>query len=340
MENRVVLHEKSDEEIIDAVLTFIIRGKREWTLRNLVMIPNKRRTSIIDKLFGLDLMQKCSRQFTSYGDNIEITKKGLSILAEYGSYMNYKKQRDLEIERENAKSELEKVRLMKELEALKIKPSEKNTEIEGNINNFVKAFCSKCRQKTNHKVLLEKSQIFDQIDFIEKRKWQIIECGCDTISFRETYDNNEDWGDGIDQAKELVYQYPQAQKHIPKSFTSAPLKIQNIYRETVDAFNNRLLILCSAGCRSVVEGICDQQNASGSNLKTKIVSLFDQGIITNINSEALQNHRFIGNNAVHSLIHLSDEDLKTAIEIIEHTIENIYELNVMGTSLRNKLSGK
>lgn len=336
-ENRIVMHEKSDEEIIDAVLAFILRGKREWTLRNLVMIPNKRRAGIIDKLFGLDLMQKSLRQFTSYADNIEITKKGLSIIAEFGSYSNFKKHRDLELERENAKSELEKIRLLKEIEALQLKAVSQSQDISSTNNNFVKAFCSKCRQKTNHKILLEKSQTIDQVDFVEKRTWQIIECGCDTISFRETYDNNEDWGEDNAQNNQLIYQYPEAQRFIPKSFNSAPSQIQNIYRETVDAFNNNILVLCSAGCRATVEGICNNKNASGRDLKTKIEALNKQGIITFVNSEALQNHRFIGNNAVHSLTHLSHDDLKKAIEIIEHTIENVYELNAKGSDLKSKL---
>ena len=46
--------------------------------------------------------------------------------------------------------------------------------------------------------------------------------------------------------------------------------------------------------------------------------------------------RFIGNEAVHQLTAPPEDDLKVAIEIVEHTIENLYGLSAKGYRLLAK----
>ena len=113
-----------------------------------------------------------------------------------------------------------------------------------------------------------------------------------------------------------------------------------IYRETIDAINNDSNILCSGGIRAIIEGICidkgidrgEVKKSNGEkqilkNLEGKIGGLSSNGLLTKENTEILHDLRFLGNEALHELSAPSKEELKLAINIIEHTLENIYELH-------------
>jgi len=56
----------------------------------------------------------------------------------------------------------------------------------------------------------------------------------------------------------------------PKEFKQLPQKLTSIYKQTLRAYNNNLSILCAAGIRSLIEGICADKGISGGNLETKI----------------------------------------------------------------------
>ena len=57
-------------------------------------------------------------------------------------------------------------------------------------------------------------------------------------------------------------------------------------------------------------------------------------------AEILHALRFIGNEAVHELTAPPEDDLKAAIEIVEHTLENLYGLSAKGYSLLAKKQKK
>ena len=73
-----------------------------------------------------------------------------------------------------------------------------------------------------------------------------------------------------------------------------------------------------------------------NNLQGKIGGLYEKNLITKTHAEILHEHRFLGNNAVHELDMPSAEELKLGIEILEHTLENIYELKYKGEELQWK----
>ncbi|NDD14413.1 MAG: hypothetical protein EB072_17655, partial [Betaproteobacteria bacterium] len=54
----------------------------------------------------------------------------------------------------------------------------------------------------------------------------------------------------------------------------------------------------------------------------------------------LHKHRFIGNNAVHDLSRPSDNDLKIAIEIVQHMFESLYEILEKAEALKVARSKK
>ncbi len=154
-------------------------------------------------------------------------------------------------------------------------------------------------------------------------------------------------------AKRLGYiQNDPMKPGLSKDFYYVPPKLRRIYRETIDCFNNDALTLCAAGLRAIIEGICADQGISKgpvtiklkdgstkiethSNLEGKIAGLCEKGILTQASTEILHEHRSLGNDAVHELDQPSTAELGYAIDIIEVTLETLYELPEKADSLRS-----
>lgn len=221
----------------------------------------------------------------------------------------------------------------------------------------MKSICIKCISETNHQVLHEFCQNLseEETGWWEDHSYQIIRClGCDSISFRKLYNDaaQQQVGDYSYDGKKMWTQevYPKRTlcglsfQHL----TSTPTSIRYIYNETIDAFNNNQFILCSAGLRAIVEGICNDRNIEGGeifnkkknklvyskNLDGKIEGLATKEVLTRKNAQILHNLRFLGNEAIHELTEPSSEELKVAISIIEHIIQDVYLFEHKGKILK------
>ncbi|NJB72920.1 hypothetical protein GGR42_003418 [Saonia flava] len=220
----------------------------------------------------------------------------------------------------------------------------------------MKSICSTCKRETNHEILSEEKYNYsEETGWWEDHRYQIIQCkGCDTISFRKLYSDAASGGaieHGIN---------PWTQELFPKrTLTSLPIKnllntpqnIKKIYRETIDAFNNGQSILCSGGLRAIIEGVCKQRGISkgevdngkggkkmSNGLDGKIEALASNGFLTQENANILHELRFLGNAALHELSSPSNNELKMAIEIIEHTLDNLYEFEHKAKELRKEIA--
>lgn len=226
-------------------------------------------------------------------------------------------------------------------------------------NRKFKVPCVKCNGKTKHKVLqsvdyyltewYSKENSIDSVD-----NYQIIQCeGCETISFRHLSWCSEAQDFDSDGSFETLYPKRSATTLPTKSFRNTPGEILRIYRETIDCFNNGNFTLCAAGLRAIVEGLCAEQGVKdgpleikkkdgtlktirSKDLQGKISGLCEKGILTAKNSAILHEHRFLGNEAVHELRQPSDDELTLAIEIVEHTIDSLYEIPEKAIELQKK----
>jgi Domain of unknown function (DUF4145) len=210
-------------------------------------------------------------------------------------------------------------------------------------------FCIKCNVETEHHIL----HSFDvsgseQVEPVEEYQgeygiwWstshQLIRCaGCKTVSYREERSFSEEEG-----TDEVLYPIRSKGKLTAMDFHNAPTTLRRIYRETIDAFNNECLTLCAGGLRAIVEGICaDQKIKKGpveievkgkmvvqqkTTLDGKISGLRENGILTKAKAELLHAHRYLGNEALHDLEMPSVDELRLAIEIIEHVLEELYTI--------------
>lgn len=230
----------------------------------------------------------------------------------------------------------------------------------------MKSYCNSCKRETNHEVIKEKVEIDtdDNEGVFEEAKYQIIQCkGCDRSSFREERWYSEDINPYTGEPIKTIKIHPpkpliSSKKLLVKEIIGVPYKIKGIYKETISSYNNDNYILCGIGLRAIIEGICEDKGIKGgivtlnkgdkyekdiykNNLEGKIEGLYQKEFLSNNHATILHNHRFIGNEAAHELVS-SEEELKVAITIIEHTLENIYELKykVEELELQRKLKNK
>ena len=195
----------------------------------------------------------------------------------------------------------------------------------------IKVFCQDCEKETNH--LIWSSVPLDghneEYDVVWHAIYQIIQClGCDAMSFRsEHWDSETNEYDG--GASEILYQR-WSPKVTPnknyRQYSDLPSSIDGLYRETIECYNNGILILCAGGIRALVEGICLEKQIHGKNLEEKIDNLCAGGYLTKDNANVLHQHRLLGNKALHELSVPRKDVLRISIGIIESMLELLYEI--------------
>lgn len=210
----------------------------------------------------------------------------------------------------------------------------------------LRIFCSYCRRETNHAVQREYEQSHNSEDSFFRSTYQIVECkGCNTVSFREEIGGSDYYNHNTNETEPEVYLYPRRSEKTRnlKYFWNAPTSLSTLYREVIDAYNADMSILCAGGLRALVEGIAldkgiaggdvpkDAKNSAAGtiyrdNLQGKIAGMAQKNILTEAHAQSLHEHRFLGNEALHQLKKPGASGLEAAIDVIEHTMENIYEL--------------
>jgi len=225
-----------------------------------------------------------------------------------------------------------------------------------------KLYCNRCGHYTDHDIIAHESQKFTpentpdmQIEFAEGT-WEMLKCrGCGEITFREMWVTSEDYNPITGECEPKIQLYPPRSENLlqTKLYYSVPANLKRIYQEIVDCYNRKNYTLCAAGLRAIIEGICVANNIKEgpvevrgkdgttkvirkSNLEGKIEGIAKAGFITETHAKTLHELRFLGNNAIHELQRPSPEELKLAIEIIEHTLDNVYEVLNKAERLRRK----
>ncbi len=195
-----------------------------------------------------------------------------------------------------------------------------------------KIACSLCNNDTKHAVhaSVEVFWEVEEHDIQGKSLYEIISClGCEELSFRLESGQSDDYyhGDG----GQLVYNvseeiYPSRLKgRSPLDHQySLPDKVKTVYRETHAALCTKLKILSGVGIRALIEAVCHEEQAEGSNLKEKIDNLVKKGVLTAKNAETLHKTRFLGNRAAHEIVAATDSELEVAFDILENLLETVY----------------
>ena len=223
--------------------------------------------------------------------------------------------------------------------------------------------CIECKRPTRHRVMVSLDKTGTAYDNVEgwsvdwSDRYQVLECqGCETISFRHQswFSEAQDYDD--DGTIERLYPIRNKEAINPRPFKNVPSNLRRIYNELIDCFNNDSPTLCAAGLRALVEGVCAEQGildgpvevlAKGggahqtirkSTLEGRIAGLQEKALLTQSSAQTLHEHRYLGNSAVHELVRPSSDELKLAIEIIEHVLEQLYELPEKAAALQRAIA--
>lgn len=208
---------------------------------------------------------------------------------------------------------------------------------------LIKILCKNCKIETNHTLEWSKIVKWGDEDIQGQDESQILSCnGCDTITYRIISSNSEDFY----EAEDGLFRYDETCKYFPErahdmiepifEIWRASLKVRKIYNETIEAFNNKQFILCSVGIRGIIEAVCLEENIKAKNLKFKIEELKNKGIISLALRDGLHESRLMGNEGAHNLNIFSQQDLKTAIGLINSLIDGHYSIPEKIKELQNR----
>jgi len=118
-----------------------------------------------------------------------------------------------------------------------------------------------------------------------------------------------------------------------------PESIWRVYDETYDALSAELDLLAGIGIRALVEAVCKDRRASGSNLKERIRSLAGAGVLSEGQANTLQSLRIMGNRSAHEVAPQTVEELMAAMDIAEHLIVSVYVIPHRASLLPNSSEG-
>lgn len=203
--------------------------------------------------------------------------------------------------------------------------------------------CGDCGKDTCHQILCGVAT-YDQNSengiFIEEN-FYIIQCGgCRTVSFciKSVCSEDIDYGlpaDKMYKAAEVTRVYPNRmadRSEIEYSYF-LPDKIYKIYKETLLAVCNNQPTLAGIGIRAIVETVCKDKAVKGDNLEKRIDGLATKGIVTEDGAKILHNLRFMGNKAAHEVKAHKQNELITALEVVEYTLKGVYILPLLAEKL-------
>jgi Domain of unknown function (DUF4145) len=195
--------------------------------------------------------------------------------------------------------------------------------------------CLRCTGETEHSVLT--SVDIDGEDGTEPhiltwtKEYQVIQClGCKTLSFRKDHSHDAEdydyWGDDGPVYPNNEELYPSRIRGRMLADYFLPKDVSQIYDETLLAVNNSAPILAGIGMRALLETVCKEKHADGSNLFKQIDDLTAKGILTPTAAKILHKIRTLGNASAHEVKPHSDKQLGIAMDIIEHLLKDVYIL--------------
>ena len=214
--------------------------------------------------------------------------------------------------------------------------------------------CERCANRTRHVILAsvsldaESEEVPLEIDghtVYESLLWykawyEIIRCrGCDAITFRRrsffSEDTEFDSTAELFLPRERVDFYP---KRLLKSrgigeLQYLPETVRKLYSETRSALANAENVLAGIGIRALLDSTCKERSISCHNLKERINNLVKAGLLTQGSADFLQILRDMGNEAAHEGKHHAEEELMTALEIVEHLLKQVYVIPSIAKSL-------
>lgn len=210
---------------------------------------------------------------------------------------------------------------------------------------LVRASCLKCSHTTNHAVLAEVVENYEDQSggnlYWHTANHQTLQCrGCGEFSFRIASTNSEEGEHDVEgnyEAVESVVIYPPRHAGLRRiqdvELWSLHVKLRTIYKETCAALASELPVLAAIGMRAIVETVCKQKNAEGKDLHKRIESLVQLNVLSPGNAQILHHIRSLGNDAAHEVEPHTPEQLALAMDVIDHLIQDVFLLPAKASRL-------
>lgn len=164
--------------------------------------------------------------------------------------------------------------------------------------------------------------------------YQILVCAnCDTPSFRHSYADVFGTSDENGELIPDVVGYP---VDAPPKSTSTPFTelhqfqlpdlVVQVYDEVIIAVRSGAPILAGVGIRTLVETICRELKTRKASLEARINDLVSKGYLTPAGAEILHGIRLVGNDAAHETKPPTDQQIRAALQAIDHLLLGVYIL--------------
>jgi hypothetical protein len=105
---------------------------------------------------------------------------------------------------------------------------------------------------------------------------------------------------------------------------NVPSPARRVYQEANSTFASDNPVLGTIGIRAVVEAVCNDKRASGTNPEDKIDAMVKQGWLSKKEAEFLHKSRVLGNEAAHEIKPPDPARLQTLLDIIESLLKTVY----------------
>ncbi len=212
------------------------------------------------------------------------------------------------------------------------------TETELSTTRSKRIYCNQCSGETNHVLHAEHKQRYQESEGLHLAYWEEatyglwVCAGCDTGILEAAWTGSGMVGPDGEDIYTYTYYPPRSVDHLrAKQYKQLPSNLVPVYAECIKSFNAGLYLLCSAGLRALVEGICQDKSIAGRTLEKKIDglnTLLPQNIVT-----CLHSFRFMGNDALHNLAPAQRKSLRLAIDVCEDLLNFLYELDYKAQQL-------
>lgn len=202
--------------------------------------------------------------------------------------------------------------------------------------------CSSCGKVTCHRPLrfVATSDVSPDDSIQVWDEYYIVQCaGCRNVCFctqsRCTEDSTFDPRTGDETLNVTTRVYPGriAGRFELEHAYLLPFPVNRVYSETWTALANDQPVLAGVGIRAIVETVCKERCALGRNLMEKIDDLAAKGVVTHEGAQILHSLRFMGNDAAHEVKAHSEEELMTALDVLEYLLKGVYILPKLAQKL-------
>ena len=207
--------------------------------------------------------------------------------------------------------------------------------------------CATCKRPNTHTVLAAYSTSWEdeEADIRCSTTHDFLKCnGCETGTYR-----TREWCSEDQEITTTLHPPRGGHARQPRDWHHVPWasQLQQVYKQTITAFNGNLLTLAGAGVRLLIEGICIDQKitdgprfdptgtpiidkktnrpARSDRLEGKINGMAERDLVSQPQAKYLHEIRFLGNDAAHRLDIPDVAVVNTAIDMIEHLLDHIYE---------------